>query len=145
MTLKILHTESSPGWGGQENRILNESLGLEKLGAKVYILCQPNSILSKKAEESGIEVFTYPLRKSYDIKAIYFTMKLINKLKIDVINSHSGKDTYISAIAGKLSRKPLLLVRTRHLAFPITSTFSYKYLSHVIITVSEYVRNYLIS
>jgi hypothetical protein len=48
--LKILHTESSPGWGGQENRILNEALGFKKLGSSVYILCQPESILSKKSK-----------------------------------------------------------------------------------------------
>jgi glycosyltransferase involved in cell wall biosynthesis len=142
--LKILHTESSPGWGGQENRILNEALGVKKLGSSVYILCQPESILSKKSKQSDIEVFTFPIRKSYDIKAIYYTMKLIKKLDIDVINTHSGKDSYIAGIAGKLSKKQPLLVRTRHLALPITSTFSYKYLSDIVVTVSEYVKKYLI-
>jgi len=142
--LKILHTESSPGWGGQENRILNEALGVKKIGASVYILCQPESILAKKAKQSDIEVFTFPMRKTYDIKAIYYTMKLIKKLDIDVINTHSGKDSYIAGIAGKLSKKHPLIVRTRHLALPITSTFSYKYLSDIVVTVSEYVKKYLI-
>lgn len=145
MTLKVLHTESSPGWGGQENRILNESIGLKKLGVKVYILCQPESMLSKKASQAGLEVFTYPMRKSYDLKAIYFTLKLIKKLGVDVVNTHSGKDSYIAGIAGKLSTKHPLIVRTRHLALPITSTFSYKYLADIVVTVSEYVKNYLIS
>ncbi len=145
MPLKILHTESSPGWGGQENRILNEALGLQRLGAKVYILCQPESRLAEKAKEAGIEVFTYPMRKIYDIKAIYHTVRLINKLNIDVVNTHSGKDSYIAGFAGKLSKKRALIVRTRHLALPITSTFSYKYLADVVVTVSEYVRDYLIS
>ena len=144
MSIKILHTESSPGWGGQENRILNEALGVKKLGASVYILCQPESILAKKAKQSDIEVFTFPMRKTYDIKAIYYTMKLIKKLDIDVINTHSGKDSYIAGIAGKLSKKHCLIVRTRHLALPITSTFSYKYLSDIVVTVSEYVKKYLI-
>ncbi|WP_353685894.1 glycosyltransferase [Thermodesulfovibrio sp. 3462-1] len=105
MFIKILHTESSPGWGGQENRILNESIGLQKLGAKVYILCQPESKLAEKAKEAGIEVFTSPMRKSYDLKAIYNTARLINKLNIDVVNTHSGKDSYIGGFAGKLSKK----------------------------------------
>ncbi|MGC8937863.1 MAG: glycosyltransferase family 4 protein [Thermodesulfovibrio sp.] len=144
MFIKILHTESSPGWGGQENRILNESIGLQKLGAKVYILCQPESKLAEKAREAGIEVFTSPMRKSYDLKAIYNTARLINKLNIDVVNTHSGKDSYIGGFAGKLSKKTPLIVRTRHLALPITSTFSYKYLSDFVVTVSEYVRQYLI-
>ncbi|MCR4297592.1 MAG: hypothetical protein NUV75_02390, partial [Gallionella sp.] len=37
----VVHTESSKGWGGQENRVLHESIGLKKLGARVLILCQP--------------------------------------------------------------------------------------------------------
>ncbi|WP_353684117.1 glycosyltransferase family 4 protein [Thermodesulfovibrio sp. 3907-1M] len=145
MSLKILHTEASPGWGGQENRILNEALGIQRLGAKVYILSQPESRLAEKAEEAGIEVFTYPMQKSYDFKAIYYTARLINKLNIDVVNTHSGKDSYIAGFAGKLSKKRALIVRTRHLALPITSTFSYKYLADIIVTVSKYVREYLIS
>lgn len=145
MSITILHTESSPGWGGQENRILNECIGLKKLGAKVFILCQPESGLARKAQDAGIEVFTHPMRKSYDIKSIYYTARLICKLNINVVNTHSGKDTYIAGFAGKLSKKHPLIVRTRHLALPITSTFSYKYLSDIIVTVSEYVRNYLIS
>ncbi len=145
MTLKVLHTESSPGWGGQENRILNECRGIEKLGAKAYILCQPESGLARKAQEAGIEVFMHPMRKSYDIKAIYYTARLIRKLNINVVNTHSGKDTYITGIAAKLLKKHPLVVRTRHLALPITSTFSYKYLVDVVVTVSDYVRNHLIS
>lgn len=144
MPLTVLHTESSPGWGGQENRILNESIGLQKLGVKVYILCQPESTLARKAREAGIESFTYPMRKSYDIKAIYYILKLIKKLNIDVINTHSGKDSYIAGFAGKFSFNRPLIVRTRHLALPITSTFSYKYLADIVVTVSEYVKNYLI-
>lgn len=31
MPITILHTESFFGWGGQENRILNECIGIQKL------------------------------------------------------------------------------------------------------------------
>lgn len=144
MQITVLHTESSPGWGGQENRILNEAIGIRKLGINAYILCQPESKLAEKAKQAGIEVFTYPMRKTYDIKAIYYIIKLIKKLNIDVVNTHSGKDTYVAAVASRVSKTRPLVVRTRHLALPITSTFSYKYLADVIVTVSEYVREYLV-
>lgn len=84
------------------------------------------------------------MRKSYNLKAIYYTIKLIKKLNVDVINTHSGKDSYIGEFAGRLSSKCPLIVRTRHLALPITSIFSYKYLADIIVIVSEYVRTYLI-
>ncbi len=143
--LTVLHTESSKGWGGQENRTLKESIGLKNLGARVIILCQPGSILEKKAKEEGIEVRTCKMNKSYDLRAVKYMLKLIKDEKVDIINTHSGKDSFLAGIAGKLSRKKPAVVRTRHLALPITSKFTYKYLCDKIVTVSEYVREYLIS
>ncbi|GBD96427.1 MAG TPA: glycosyltransferase family 1 protein [Nitrospirae bacterium] len=142
--LTILHTESSTGWGGQENRTLHESIGLKALGQRILILCQPSGILGEKAETRGIEVRRCRMRKSYDILAIKYILDLIKTENIDIINTHSGKDTLLAGIAGRLSARKPLIVRTRHLALPITSRFTYRYLSHRIVTVSEYVRQYLI-
>lgn len=142
--LTILHTESSTGWGGQENRILQESRGMKKLGAMVIILCQPDSSLSRRAVAEGIEVRTCTMKKSYDIHAIQYILKLIKDENINVINTHSGKDSLLAGIAGRLSTRKPVIVRTRHLALPITSKITYSVLPHKVVTVSEYVRNYLI-
>ncbi|BCB97292.1 glycosyl transferase group 1 [Dissulfurispira thermophila] len=141
----ILHTESSTGWGGQENRTLQESIGLKKLGARVIILCQSDSSLSKIAAAEGIEVRTCKMKKSYDIFAIQYILKLIRDQNIDVINTHSGRDSFLAGIAGRLSKRKPIIVRTRHLALPITSKFTYNVLPHKVVTVSEYVRQYLIN
>lgn len=141
----LLHTESSTGWGGQENRTLNESLGLRKLGARVIILCQPESVIGKKAEAEGIDVRRCRMRKSYDILALKYIMDVIKKDKVDIINTHSGRDSLIAGTAGRLSGNKPVIVRTRHLALPITSTFTYNRLAHKVVTVSEHVREYLIS
>lgn len=142
--LTILHTESSTGWGGQENRTLQECIGLKKVGARAIILCQPESMLGKKAMAEGAEVRTCAMRKSYDFSAIRYILKLIKTEKIDVISTHSGRDSLLAGIAGRLSGKKPRIVRTRHLALPITSRITYSLLPHKVVTVSEYVRQYLI-
>lgn len=142
--MRILHTESSQGWGGQENRIYNEALGINKLGSRVIIVSQPGSVLGQRAAQAGIETRYCRMRKSYDFPAIFFLLNLINKEKIDVINTHSGKDSLLAAIAGRLSGRKPVIVRTRHLALPITSKFTYSVLPHKIVTVSESVRQYMI-
>ncbi|MDI6744874.1 MAG: glycosyltransferase family 4 protein [Thermodesulfovibrionales bacterium] len=144
MTFSILHTESSAGWGGQENRTLQECIGLKKRGVRALILCQPESRLNKRALAEGIEVRTCRMRKSYDILAISHILKLIRSENIDIISTHSGRDSLLAGIAGRLSRKKPIIVRTRHLALPITSKFTYNLLAHKVVTVSEYVRQYLI-
>ncbi|MBT7461989.1 MAG: glycosyltransferase family 1 protein, partial [Waddliaceae bacterium] len=40
--MHILHTEASPGWGGQEIRILRESEGLRERGHDVIFIIQEN-------------------------------------------------------------------------------------------------------
>ena len=142
--LTILHTESSTGWGGQENRTLQECIGLKKLGARAIILCQSESVLGKKALAEGAEVRTCAMRKSYDLSAIRYILKLIRTEKIDVISTHSGRDSLLAGLAGRLSGKKPRIVRTRHLALPITSRITYSLLPHKVVTVSEYVRQYLI-
>jgi len=143
--ITVLHTESSTGWGGQETRTFHESLGMKKLGVKIVILCQPDSELGKKAKAAGIEVRTCRMKKSYDVTAVSYILKLIKKENVDIVNMHSGRDSLLAGIAGRLSSKKPAIVRTRHLALPITSKFTYNVLAHKIVTVSDYVRNYLIS
>jgi glycosyltransferase involved in cell wall biosynthesis len=145
LKFNILHTESSQGWGGQENRIYNEALGIKKLGSRVIIVSQPGSILGQRAATAGIETRYCRMRKSYDLPAVLLLIDLIKKEKIDVINTHSGKDSLLAAIAGRLSSKKPIIVRTRHLALPITSKFTYSVLPHKIVTVSERVRQYWIN
>ncbi|MBI5238208.1 MAG: glycosyltransferase family 4 protein [Deltaproteobacteria bacterium] len=142
--LTVLHTESSAGWGGQETRTLNECLGLKRLGDRVIILCRPGSRLSEKAKDAGIEVFTHPLKSSFDISAIRYCLRLIKEQSVDIVNTHSGVDSQLSAIAARLSRKRPVIVRTRHLALPITSKTSYSLLPHKVVTVSSHVRDYLV-
>lgn len=145
MSFIILHTESSKGWGGQEIRIFLESVGLKKRGAKVIVLCQPDSILASKISEEGIEVRKCRMKKNYDVFAVKNILSLIKTEKVDIINTHSGRDSFLAGIAGRLSSIKPVIVRTRHLALPITSKLTYSLLPHKIVTTSEYVRQYLIS
>ena len=141
----VLHTESSKGWGGQENRILKESVGLAKYGVRIVVLCQPGSTLEKNARSEGIEVRTCRMSKHYDVAAIASILSLIKREKIDVVSTHSGRDSFLAGIAGRISRRRPVIVRTRHIAMPITSRITYRVLPHMVVTTSEYVRQYLIS
>ena len=140
----VLHTESSKGWGGQENRIIKESLGLKDLGVRVIVLCQPGSMLEEKASSKGIEVRVCRMKKHYDLAAVRYILGLIRKEAVDVVSTHSGRDSFLAGIAGRLSRRRPVIVRTRHIAMPITSRITYSLLPHRVVTTSDYIRQYLI-
>lgn len=142
--LTVLHTESSSGWGGQENRTLQECLGLKRLGCRPIVLCRPESKLGERAKANSIDVYFHALRGSYDICAVRHIMRIIKKEGVDIINTHSGTDSFVGAIAGRLSLRRPRIVRTRHLALPITSKTTYSIFPHAVVAVSAHVRNYLV-
>lgn len=142
--LTILHTESSLGWGGQENRTLHECIGLRRMGARPIILCKPGSKLRSRAESAGIEVFCHEMRSNRDLSAVLCIMRLIKAETVDCICTHSGDDSLLGAVAGRLSSRKPAIIRTRHLALPITSKFTYSVFPHRVVTVSEFVRRYLV-
>ena len=142
--LVILHSESSTGWGGQESRTLDESIGLRSLGARVIVLCQPGSRLGERAAGQAVEVRSVPMRTNLDWQAVRSILRLIRNEDVNIVNTHSGRDSLLAGIAGRLSRRGPIIVRTRHLALPITSKITYGVLPHKVVTVSGYVRSALV-
>lgn len=61
--MRILHTEASSGWGGQEIRILTESQVFIKHGHDVAIAADSNSEIAKRAHDYGVPVFPIQLQK----------------------------------------------------------------------------------
>ncbi len=143
--LKILHTEWSDGMGGQEKRVLYECKGLLERGHSVTLVCRENSRIKEKAIELGIEVITLPLRKPYDIKSIIKLAKILKQRKIDIINTHSGIDSWIGAIAGKIAGVKAI-VRTRHLELPLRrNIFNFiHYFFNLFISCGNNIRKFLI-
>ncbi len=115
--IRVLHTEWSDGWGGQEIRIINEMKALRNLGIRVYLACRQHSLIKRKAEEHNIEVFVLPFRGNADLLTLSKLIRIIKTHSIDIVNTHSGKDTWVGGLSAKLAR--VKFIRTRHLSNPI--------------------------
>jgi glycosyltransferase involved in cell wall biosynthesis len=146
--LTVLHTESSLGWGGQENRILNEMQGLRDLGHQALVACQPGARLVQRAREVGFTAYEVPMRNALDLPGILRLRRLMQECGAQVVNTHSGRDTQVAGFAARslgLGRKRPRIVRTRHLALPITSRLGYATLPDHVVAVSRFVADYLVS
>ncbi len=142
--LNILHSESSRGWGGQEIRTLKEMVALRALGHHIELVCPDDAKLGERSVENGFVVHHVRMKGGADARSLWAIKRLFKMRRYDVLNTHSGHDTLIAGTAGRLARTPLI-VRTRHLALPITSLATYNWIPHRVIGVSQYVTNYLIS
>ena len=143
-----MHTESSLGWGGQEIRIFLEAQLLLNRGHRVRLLCQPTSELYRQSLQAGIPVEGFPLNRLNTLTAIWACRSIIHRFCVDVVNTHSSRDTWIGSIAGRISSRRPIILRTRHLSIPIRPGFQshllYNVLPHGIITTGRMIQNEIV-
>ena len=143
--MRVLHTEWSDDMGGQEKRVLAEAVGLIQRGHHVAIACRSHAKIRTEAERLGIKTYPLPFRRPYDIESIFRLTRIIRQERFDIVNTHSGIDSWIGGLSARLARVPVL-VRTRHLNIPLKRTplnFIH-YLPDMYITCGENMRMNLI-
>ncbi len=142
--MRVLHTEWSNGWGGQEIRIISEMEGVREKGVDVRLACREKSRIKEEALKRGFKVYTLPFRGNLDFKTFFELIKIVKRDNINIINTHSGKDTWVGGLAAKLSGRKF--IRTRHLSNRINpSRMNFiNELADFIITTGESVREDMI-
>lgn len=146
--MRILHTEASTGWGGQEIRILKEAKGIRARDHQVFILASPGSQLLKRATEEGFHTRAIRFKRRKFFKILFELKRFIESRGIDIVNTHSSKDSWLALLAARLAKNKPLTIRTRHLSTPIgknlLTTFLYNSLPHFIITAGEAIKKQMV-
>lgn len=124
--MNIIHLEASPGWGGQEIRILTESLGMRKRGHNVVLIVEKNGGLVSKAREKGFRVYEVKFEKKYWLITFFRLLHIFKKEPIDIINTHSSNDSWLGGIVARMLKIPI--IRTRHLSTQIKKGLNSKLL-----------------
>lgn len=143
--LRVLHTEAATSFGGQEHRIFKEMHAMRDRGHHMEALCQPQAQLVGRLREAGFVVHTLAMGGTKNfLRGVPAVRRLLREGRYDVVNTHSRIDTLIAGTAARLAGTPLI-VRTRHLSNKVGSMLSYTWLPHRVTTVSDHVREYLVS
>lgn len=145
--MKILHTEASAGWGGQELRILAEMQGLRERGHLLELAAPATARIHREAVALGFRVHDVPIgRKS--VRGLVAMRGLLAREDYDLVNTHSSTDTWLTALANALRRRPPPLVRTRHISAPVSRNKATRWLYDsactAIVTTGEKLRRELI-
>ncbi|MDX1486336.1 MAG: glycosyltransferase [Alphaproteobacteria bacterium] len=125
--LRILHTEASLGWGGQEIRLLTEARHFVDSGHSVHLVCDGDSDIARAAPGYGVGTTVIPLkRKSF--AALRAMRRVFAEWRPDVVNSHSSIDHWLAAMARLgMARRPAV-VRTRHIGAPVSRNLATRWL-----------------
>ncbi|WP_301103226.1 glycosyltransferase family 4 protein [Propionivibrio sp.] len=135
--LTILHTEWSDGWGGQERRIYSEMQGMRERGHRVLLATRPGCILANRAEDVGLPVSYFPFSGKFDLHTVLRLRRFILEAGVDIVNTHSGIDSWVGGMAARLAG--VSLVRTRHLNLPLKRSWHnfVHFLPHRIVTCGQ--------
>jgi glycosyltransferase involved in cell wall biosynthesis len=145
--MRIVHTEASCGWGGQEIRILNEARGMILRGHAVQLLCPAEARIHAEAPRFGVPVTSLPIGRK-TIGGVLAMRRWLKANPVDVINTHSSTDTWLTALACASIGSAPPLVRTRHISAPVPNNLSTRWLygtaSRMIVTTGASLRQALI-
>jgi glycosyltransferase involved in cell wall biosynthesis len=145
--MRILHTESSCGWGGQEIRILDEVQGMSSRGHEVAIVAPRESRIYEAALGRGLRIDALPIAAK-DLGALLAMRRWLKAHPVDVVNSHSSTDSWLVALACATLAHAPALVRTRHISAAIPDNFPTRWLyrsaTRHIVTTGEALRMQLV-
>jgi glycosyltransferase involved in cell wall biosynthesis len=136
----VLHTEASPGLGGQEVRTLNEARWTVERGWRVLLACQPDGRLFERARAAGLETAAVRMPAAFDPRALASLVWLIRRERVSLVHTHSSVDAWLGGMAARLCRVPV--VRTRHVSIAIRKGLNpvYRCLADRVITSGEAIR-----
>ena len=145
--MRILHTESSLGWGGQEIRILTEAAGMIGRGHEVTLACVHGARIFAEAPRFGVPVTALPIGRKRP-QGVIALRRFLAKHPVDVINAHSSTDAWLAALACRALTVPPPLVRTRHISAPVPhdrlTRWLYTRATAQVVTTGEAIRSALI-
>ncbi|MBX9963574.1 MAG: glycosyltransferase family 4 protein [Burkholderiales bacterium] len=146
--LRILHTESSTGWGGQEIRILTEMRGMLDRGHAVTLVTPEDAQLYPAARKLGIPVHAVPIGRKNLAGLLALRRWLAGRgWAFDVINTHSSTDSWLAAVACVLRPGAPPIVRTRHVSTAVNNGIGTRWLylraTRHIVTTGEALRQQL--
>ncbi|PIV72222.1 MAG: hypothetical protein COW56_10360 [Rhodocyclales bacterium CG17_big_fil_post_rev_8_21_14_2_50_68_7] len=144
MKHRILHTEWSDGWGGQERRIVTEMEGMKARGHGVLLATRPQARIAEEARARGIGVETLPFAGKLHLSTIAGLVRLIRREGIGIVDTHSGIDSWCGGLAAGWAGAAL--VRTRHLNIPLRrNPFNFvHYLPDRVVACGEQMRRTLV-
>lgn len=141
----VLHTEASPGLGGQEIRTLDESPWITERGWRVLLAGQPGGRFIEHARVRGIPAVAVRMRGPVDLGAVRTLARLIRSERVSLVHTHSSIDAWVAGMAARWAGVPV--VRTRHVSIAIRRGLNpvYRWLADRVITSGEEIRQLVIA
>src|SRR5262245_39329459 len=144
--LKVLMTEASPNWGGQQFRLVREAAWLTERGHRVLVLCGEYSKLAAELGRSKPQIEVEKVSSWAGPRALLRMASVVRRAHPDVIHTRSGRD---SAWASYFHLAGHPVVRSRHMTIPervpVGETLGYRFGCRRIIAAAKFIKSDLVA
>ena len=144
---RILHSESSRGWGGQEVRVFAELEWMRAHGHWVALAAHPDSQIAKRARDAGMMFYAVRTHKALLPFEVARLAAWLLANRVEVVNTHSSNDGWLAGLAARLAG--CRLIRSRHIEVDYPNRFvsglAYRTLPHHVITTSQRIADRLVA
>jgi glycosyltransferase involved in cell wall biosynthesis len=145
--MKIVQLDSHIPWRGGEQQVLYLAQALPAHGYDNAIICQPHSILYKRACEAGLPTVALRMRHELDLVAAGRLGRYLRQQQVDVLHMHTPHAHTIGLLACLLAPHVRRVVSRRVDFAPIRHLFSrckYAFPGVQYVAVSDAVRQVLL-
>jgi glycosyltransferase involved in cell wall biosynthesis len=144
--LTVLHSESSPSFGGQELRILLEMEALREREITSVLVAKPDTPILKEALRRKLCVYPVPMRSNLHPRSLGMIWRIMRENHVDLVNAHNSKDAWNVAPVARTLGIPV--IRSRHIANPAKAgflrTLPYGRLCDAVMTTSQSIKQGLV-
>lgn len=137
--IKVVHTESSIGWGGQELRTVAEMRAASLAGYAPVLVCDSQSQFLERSGLESTSVIKININRK-NLASLFRMMSVLSSIEPSLIISHSSTDSWLVAISRLLLCKPIPWIRMRHVSAKVNvnplTRWMYKS-SNIIVTTSD--------
>ena len=143
--MRILHSESSANWGGQEFRTLEQLRWFADHGHAVALAAPPGGVIAERAGKAGISVYPIDFHGQFDPRTILRARRAVRDHGAEIVDCHGSRDGAAFAFARGLCP----VVRSRHISQPLKGKLRRRLMwrrgcDHVIAT-AEYIKDGLVA
>ena len=109
--MNIFFLNTFPVWGGCERWVVQVGKCLHERGHNIVISSLPGSETEKNAQNAGLDIFPIKINMDVAFWKIPRLMRYFKKHQIDVVVCVQNRDVKVGALAAKLAKVPVVLVR----------------------------------
>lgn len=124
---------------------MSEMAELQRRGHQLLLVTRPGALIADRARAAGLEVRLLPFSGKGNLSTIIPLRRWIREGNYQIVNTHSGIDSWIGMFATRGTR--VKLIRTRHLNIPLKRSWHnfVHYAYDRVITCGEVMRDRLIN